>query len=254
MQGFVPILLALSFALGAPELAAADDAPPDLVRMNDGRMVRGVILELVPRKFVVMRTYEGGVRRFEMDDVAYAGPASQATLELPDRPEAPDSVNVRLFGAQEGLSLYELVGTGIGYGSGGTMVMNSWGRLCILPCELSMVRGVRSFILEDARGRQARVRGRVTLMEDADLEVRWVNRKRPRIVRWVVGTSMWAAGLALLLTGTVRGVDREESQLPMMLGGGGLLAGGLATMMVAIFTFDYGKISFHPFGSLQRQN
>jgi hypothetical protein len=117
MKVLPPILLAVSLVIGGPIRASADDSSPDLVRMNDGRMVRGVILELVPDEFVVIRAHDG-VRRVGMEDVAYAGPASSA---LPDddrarrlrhAPErADDVVNVRLFGAATGLSLYELTGT-----------------------------------------------------------------------------------------------------------------------------------------------
>src|SRR4051812_43719691 len=46
---------------------------PDIVRLKDGGMVRGVIDEKVPGEYVVITTPSGSSRRFPWSDVSYAG-------------------------------------------------------------------------------------------------------------------------------------------------------------------------------------
>lgn len=48
--------------------------PTDVVRLKNGGMVRGSIIELAPSSFVVVELKNGETRRFEMSEVEYAGP------------------------------------------------------------------------------------------------------------------------------------------------------------------------------------
>ena len=73
-----------------PSWAWADSGrPPDVVRLKNGGMVRGTILEAIPGEAVRVQLSDGNVREFPADTVDYAGPDSSP--ETAPRQEAPAS-------------------------------------------------------------------------------------------------------------------------------------------------------------------
>jgi hypothetical protein len=82
-------VLGLALTLSSQTFAAP---PSDLVRLKNGGMVRGSIIELVPGSFVVVELKNGETRRFEMNDVEYAGPEDDC-----------EQINYTLFGSLLGV-------------------------------------------------------------------------------------------------------------------------------------------------------
>src|SRR4051794_21414836 len=65
----------------APKPAPASPAsPPDVVKLKDGSLLRGTIVELKAKEFVQIQLLTGEVRRLGMDQVEYAGPANGMKL------------------------------------------------------------------------------------------------------------------------------------------------------------------------------
>lgn len=79
----------LAFAMTLSGRALAN-SPPDLVRLKNGGMVRGSILELVPDSFVVVELKNGETRRFEMSEVEYAGPEDRFEPARPTESPSPE--------------------------------------------------------------------------------------------------------------------------------------------------------------------
>jgi hypothetical protein len=57
-----------------------------VVKLKDGALYRGTVMELVPGDHVDLRLPSGQTKRFAMADVAYAGPANAATPAAPTTP------------------------------------------------------------------------------------------------------------------------------------------------------------------------
>jgi hypothetical protein len=95
---FIGLLLATSSAVAAPPETNQPDATPtaanvpasapsartDIVKLKNGGIVRGTLDENLPGEYVVITTPSGTTKRFEWNDIEYAGPADASTA--PARP------------------------------------------------------------------------------------------------------------------------------------------------------------------------
>jgi hypothetical protein len=136
--------------------AAAADAP-DIVRLKDGGMLRGTIIELVPGKSVDILLLGGERRKLDMAGVEYAGPAEPAppasvvtpaptAPPIAPAPAVPLEQLVRVESKTPNLSLHRRTGTAIASFSSapGVAVAQAsyWDNLCDgLPCEISLPLG-----------------------------------------------------------------------------------------------------------------
>lgn len=75
--------LGLAQQAPAPAAASAQALPPDVVRLKNGGMVRGTILEIVPDAHVQIRSATGELRQYPMKDVLYAGAAANDPAVAP---------------------------------------------------------------------------------------------------------------------------------------------------------------------------
>ncbi|HJL14354.1 MAG TPA: hypothetical protein RMH99_01790 [Sandaracinaceae bacterium LLY-WYZ-13_1] len=84
------------FFLGLAALAPVAEAqtPPDVVRLRDGGLVRGTIIENVPGSHLRMSLTTGEERRFEADDIEWAGPASELPSGRASSPELDEPARV----------------------------------------------------------------------------------------------------------------------------------------------------------------
>jgi hypothetical protein len=146
-------------------------APPDIVRLKDGGMMRGTIVELVPGKTVEITLPNGAGRTIPMDAVDWAGRASDdpgrgarntqpprstvpATAMPPPVPLLPLSdatppaaqgssntatLRLRAEDGQEGLAFY--MRTGLTTSRIGRRPGIVYQRLCTAPCEVKLEPG-----------------------------------------------------------------------------------------------------------------
>jgi hypothetical protein len=151
---------------------AQGGAPPDLVRLKNGGMVRGTIVELVPGKEVTLVDVAGQTRKLPMSDVSYAGPAAGEPTAAPAVPaptptaapapplmEAPPT-GVRLLATEPNLTFHVLSGSsqGVGMGMAGSRPVvvgfeaNHYDRLCTAPCTAALAPGSYTLALSQPDG------------------------------------------------------------------------------------------------------
>jgi hypothetical protein len=270
--GFVLAISCFGWSSGSHAQASA----PDLVRLNDGKMVRGLIVELAPNDYVIIQTATGELQRYSMDDVDYAGPAANAPPpraipgSTPGGVGAPQaatqgSLMIRVTSDQPGLTLHRRSGGAFGYRyrqPGSQFVVHTYGRLCTAPCELSIEPGVYGFVIEDMRGRRANVSQHVYLSQDSELSLRYSNRSAQRTIRWVVAALFMLGGSAMMIASPLVAdpctdsawdceIDSRSTRvvnIPLISIGAALAGSGIITMIIAGNTRDRAKITVRPLG------
>lgn len=286
------ITLSLLFAfclfslLAAPFKAHAEGSGsgyPDIVRLHDGGFFRGTVVEWIPGEYAIIELRSGELRRVEASEIAYIGasaderPANQepafeeltseevefepehdAALIAGDALYAEDgSVRIRILSEGRELTLHQIRSEGVISGTygGGIFV---WSPLCTAPCEAFIQPSPHHrMVISSESGRKAAVRGAVRIMEPSDLKLDWINRRPIRLSLWITsavlyGVGFWAVMSAAFNTtarcGTTScGLDRGR-----FFGGVAAFGGALGLMMGAVFTVDRGRITVHPYGSLDQ--
>jgi hypothetical protein len=130
---------------------AANPVPPDVVRLKDGGMVRGTIIELVPNGSVRIQLPDGQTRTFAVADTTYAGSdsaeghgarSSAAPAIAPYATIHAQNAKLALEGAQPNLTFHlETSSAQIAApGAGPTAV--GFTRLCTAPCSVEGRRGL----------------------------------------------------------------------------------------------------------------
>jgi hypothetical protein len=213
-------------------------APLDLVRTNDGGMLRGTIVESLPQQYVVIALPTGETRRIEWANVRYAGPAasapeaaSSAPLSARPPPE-PSGVQVRFRSLREGVGFHRVTGTatgtGVGASSRGALLISvrahSFERLCTAPCELTLEPGEYELALSLPTGSEV-VASLVDVRRDGTVTGEYIDRSGLRTAGWativlgaVGGLGVMFTPLALIATG-----DENVDSLSWILTGAGVL-------------------------------
>lgn len=186
-------------AQGAPTPAepapvAGTEAPaaptaPDIVRLNNGGLLRGTISELLPGDSVTIITLSGTTHRVSMSEVSYAGPVSKdpATAPPPSPPAkrriragSPASgprvirrdstdASLHLTSDPSGLTFYRLALEGSGISSDlwsgfpRTMSFKGYAPLCTTPCESGLPAGTYQLALAYPESRPVEVDGEISL-------------------------------------------------------------------------------------------
>ncbi len=157
LMGFVGVAAAQepdSEGSPAPEQAAPETGPTDIVKLKNGGMIRGKISELIPGDAVVIVTLTGDTRRFPMSEVEYAGPEKPASAPAapkktaPKEPAAPESaepeaedpatVTVRLESVDDPIEFF---------GNLETESKEQINSLCKAPCDIPIAPGNYKFAL-----------------------------------------------------------------------------------------------------------
>ena len=288
---FLGAIAALTL-LGSSGALAQSPAHPDIIRLSDGDYFRGTIVEFVKDEYAIIETPSGALRRVEASDAAYIGPAKDepaATAEsgvedpafveisLTELPEAdafdasPDAedelyddglMRVRILSREEGLTLHETRLTGVVAGSNISGTIHAWAPLCTAPCETWMAPGYHHrMLIENARRQRALVRAPVYLAEPADLELSVQSKRVARIVLLSLGIPLTAVGLGLMTGSALSGVgsrctydgDCGGMNWSMFIGGTVAFGVGMGLMLSGFSVRDRGKISVHPYGSLDQE-
>ncbi|MBN8617201.1 MAG: hypothetical protein J0L92_41865 [Deltaproteobacteria bacterium] len=203
---------------------AAAQAPPDVVELRNGGMVRGTLVENIPGDHVTIQIATGELRTFPSSEVLRVGPAPVAPVMTPvvvepgypsgmavPQPPAP-MVNLRIVGTDEELSLHRLTGTAsvsVWTGRGvGTAAIDQFAIVCGAPCEQQLPAGTYTLGVSQGNGMARRADHSIFHLDhDATLELEYESREGVRIGGWVifgVATLGYALGatLPLLTSGT----------------------------------------------------
>lgn len=202
----------------------AAQAPPDVVELRNGGMVRGTLIENIPGDHVTIQIATGEVRTFSAAEVLRVGAAPVAPVMTPvvvepgypsgmtvPQPPMP-MVRVRVEGTSEELSLHRLTGTAsvsVWTGRGvGTAAIDQFAIVCGAPCEQQLPAGTYTLGVSQGNGMARRADHSIFHLDhDATLELEYESREGIRIGGWVlfgVATLGYALGatLPLLTSGT----------------------------------------------------
>lgn len=234
-------------------------AAPDLVRLKDGSMLRGTIGELVANDHVTIVTVTGETRRFNLTEVSYAGPASQAPAPMaiaapvtasaksdaaaPRKGEGKTEVasgaeagkaRLRLSANYPNVTFYvntgQVRGGFTGYVSGhwrqpgelmfGEISSNYYERLCTAPCTATLPEGRHNLAL-GLDGDIVDANDKLDLRGEVNVRGEYVDKSSWRTAGiFVFGGSM-IAGLVLML------LDKGAGGAVWITGAGVALAGGV---------------------------
>lgn len=213
---FLPAALAASAILFLAATAAAD-APPDVVRLKNGGMVRGSIQELVPGQSVDIVLADGSRRHFAAAEVEYAGAAERMpAAEASSAPPAPaaEASRVRFEAAPE-VRLHERTGTveATVYSPHGpaTAVGATYTDLCAAPCELTMAPGQHTLAVSFEGRAPIEVPPLAVPPGTATLRATYESRAGVRVAGLVVGLGALVGGSIMAGLGAV-GTTRQECQ------------------------------------------
>lgn len=237
--------------LCAPSFAQAA-SPPDVVRLDDGGLLRGTIVELDPNGSVTIQLVTGEVRTIPMSEVTYAGEASgsQAGAAEPGGvlasgvSAAGPAVKVRVRSDLSNLTLHRYSGSAQNQLLGGNAQNGSlFGRsrsqfyepICVAPCSFDGRVGTTRLGLElDQRG--AVEADPIEITGAGVLEARYKDRRGTRIAGGVIGVTGLVVG-AVMMIASVTPNDPFESTDGAVFGTGlGIGLGGIlaATIMTNI--------------------
>jgi hypothetical protein len=146
----VPVVAAF---LACPAIGHADPkAPPDVVLLENGGMVRGTVSEKVPGDYVVIQLVDGDTRKFSMDEVSYAGPEEGAPKRVKKAPadqasaeKAAATVEVRTDA--EGVTVAEITDRMTASAGNVVAVAEAWKDLCTAPCKLELAPGMHELMI-----------------------------------------------------------------------------------------------------------
>lgn len=231
-----------SAAGNASSGAARASAPPDVVRLKSGGMVRGTIIAALSGEPVVIRLPDGTERRFEAAEVVYAGPAEASAQAAPPSPaDAPartgatvhtGEARLALAGAQPNLTFHvksreSLVSVHGGGVRAGRVI--DYARLCTAPCEATLPAGSYRFGLSLNEGPVVETNA-VTLRGNERLVGRYESKERLRTTGAVIGIAGLVIGAALIV---VPLATKDSEEIPVvlpMIGTGVIVLGGFITI------------------------
>lgn len=209
---FWGILFLYAGPMVAQPAPAPSSSPPDVVRMRDGGLLRGTIIELLPKEYVEIALPNGRTKVIRMSDVAYAGPFVSETTHPAVGPGPTIDVAIKrieLSSHQEGLTFFRRTGAsngvaggwagGLGYGGPIAVYGNSesFERLCTAPCAVNMPAGTYRLGLSIGDG-PVLPADPVDLRENLKLDGQYVSNVQTRIAGGVILLGGMLGAIALL--------------------------------------------------------
>jgi hypothetical protein len=207
---------------------AAAQAPPDVVELRNGGMVRGTLVENIPGDHVTIQLATGETRTFAASEVLRVGPGATAVM-VPEPTyappvtamPAPQQVSVRVVGTTEDLSLHQLTGTAsvsVWTGRGvGTAAIDQFAILCGAPCEQRVTPGSYTLGVSQGNGMARRADHSIWHIDhDTTLELEYENREGIRIGGWVI-FGVASLGYALGATLPILTSGSTDSWLDILL-------------------------------------
>jgi hypothetical protein len=244
----IVLVTQIGFVAPASAEGASVPAARDLVKLHDGSLYRGTIIEFVPHDHVTLQLVTGAVRRFAMANVEYEGDAANQPRvsavppapPLPPTPPAPApedaaGVPVRVVANDADVSL--LVERSLA--TVGSLTAKGYGDICIAPCAAALPAGTYRMALSSHGGRAVEVQDAVHIDAPATLKAQYESHRDARTLGIVVTAVGGVAGIALIVGGML-----NKNDCPTAFSGQpactstpspdiGLISGGFATMAVS---------------------
>jgi len=218
----------------------------DVVWLDSGESLSGVLVEFRPGGLVVLRTADGELHRYHPSRVRYAGPASQA----PAIPSGQSEFTLRLTSPEPTLRFYRHVGTTEGTATQTRlqngeletytvrMIQHDYDALCNgNPCTVSLPPGTyRLGVAPIDDDSPVEVEGSLDLRDNTHVEVLYEDRSAFRII----GVLAMIAGGGVALSSPFVAGPSEDTDLFIGLAGLGAL--GLLTGLVLFRMDDHAEL------------
>lgn len=248
------VLLGVVNSARAEEPSAPAAAPKgsDIVRLKNGGLLRGTIVELLPGESVTITTATGKTREVAMAEVDYAGPGekdpaashesaayvppeSETTKETSRGASSPvkpyvtvtgQTAYLHLVSEPEGLTFHRKSGTA----TSGYIQAIGFDRLCVAPCDIEIPAGTEELSLSKPNGAPVKPSAVELPAGNSEIVGRYNSKVGVRVAGIVVLSVGVAVGMGLVLASMPDASDLNSEIDTGMLGVGfGLMAaGGLA--------------------------
>lgn len=239
------LTIAVVFSCGLAARVEAQ-APPDIVQLANGGMVRGTIIENIPGDHVSIQLATGEVRVFTATELRYAGPyvAPQIAAPLPPPPPARRTVHVHVEGTSDDLTLQQVTGTATAVVSSGRgfaqVQIDQFGPLCTAPCDLDLEPGTYTLGVSLGQSTARRADHNLfTFDRDTSLELEYASREGLRIAGWVTFILGAVAGAAIMIAPLATGSD---DFIPSLIAGGVVLIVAEIVGLALAFLNDHADI------------
>lgn len=237
----------------------------DTVILHDGTLLRGTIVEMSPNDYVVIQTATGETRRFESEQVRYAGPSDRAPsvsdgaatpysvpaqynppppAALAPTPQANGELPIRIVDDGEGLTLRLQTGSAYGMSGRYAVQITTYRTVCTAPCVAGLPEGVHQFAIMTTRGRDYAVPGTVQVTAGSELLLGIQSRRRARGITAGIGAALALGGFVAMGVLIGNGDDFLDAGVTAgyAVGAAGLLIG----VFGLVFIKDRGRITVRP--------
>jgi hypothetical protein len=188
---------------------------PDVVKLKDGSLYRGTIVELVAGDHVDLRLPSGDVKRWAMTDVSYAGETSRSPVPSAPREAAAPRPLVTVEAGEARVHFesdtpetdlhirtHDATVTGAGWGARGGFVYGAvahgYDHVCAAPCDATLATGTHRLALSYRGKAPVEPEDAVTLRGPSTIRGTYVDKSGTRIAGWVVVIGSLVGGSALL--------------------------------------------------------
>lgn len=256
----------------------------DLVRLKNGGLVRGKLIELIPGDSVTIVTATGKTREYKMSEVEYAGSAAKDPQAAP-APVAPVATDTSDFGekrsetsAQAGgpaksyvtvhgrearlhlisdepaITFHRQTGSAFAVGTGGAAYATGYERVCTTPCDVSLPAGTETLAL--SRDNKAPLAAEAVTLPAGTSEVRGSIESRAgiRAAGWVIAIGGTIVGSVLMFTASKKeqncdfGVcsDMTTIDTGKLVGGAVVMGAGLGLGIAMVGVRDKAIVEVNP--------
>jgi hypothetical protein len=239
---------------------------PDIVKLKNGSLYRGTIVELVAGDHVDLRLPSGETKRWAMAEVSYAGGADrQPSTSLPREQPAPrplvtveaEAAKIHFESDTPETDLHIRTGdatvTGVGWGGRGAFVYGAvahgYEHICAAPCDATLPAGTHRLALSKNGRAPVEPEEAVTIHGPSSVRGTYVDKSGTRIAGWVIIVTSFAAATGMLIGSfhttqdcslqSVTGTCNQVSSVDMGLAGGAVAVSLLGTILGMIFVFQH---------------
>lgn len=229
---------ASALTLAPTPQALAQSTPPDIVRLKSGGMYRGTIAESDPNSHTTIVLITGEQKRFEADEIEYAGPSkpsdSGAGLGARTTDDSARKARFRFESAPgQTLTLHMRTRSAYTVGSTGdgsiaTAYSVEHQRLCTAPCEGTLPPGQHLLAVSRDDYGPVPVAGLVDVRNGTRLEATYTDNSAYRWTGAILGGLALIGGSVLMLQPIYDMDDSPDASFdatPLYVGGGIMLGG-----------------------------
>lgn len=222
-------ILSLLIVLLASSVSAQAESAAEIIRLKDGRTLRGQVIQHEGDRSVLFRSEDGRTLRVNLAQVDYIGPldppeggaeeaAEDEAFEIVDLTEEDAAYDSEMMGDYQGYEEAGPIEGGISMSFSAprdelSLIVRpssarrmgrdyGWMRFCDLPCEREIRPGFYELRLQNMQtGRMIQVLGQVPMNSPAQVDFQLDVNKSKRLTNFITGGVIGGLGVGLLAYG-----------------------------------------------------